>query len=108
MRAIDKKVTADAAKAERDDAKAAEVEAKVSTKKEKAAATKAAHTKSKRQFCFVDRSFSSGHCPDRARDPDTIVTPRELDGSKDPESLECFEKLSAFISQFEGGGWNVS
>jgi hypothetical protein len=109
MRAIDKKATADAAKAERDDAKAAEAEAKVSKSSNKAkAGAHNANTKTKRQFRFVDRGFSSGHCPDRARDQDAIVTPRELDGSKDPESLELFEKLSAVISEFEGGGWNVS
>jgi hypothetical protein len=109
MRAIDKKAAADAAKAERDDAKAAEAEAKVSKSSNKAkAGAHNANTKTKRQFRFVDRGFSSGHCPDRARDQDAIVTPRELDGSKDPESLELFEKLSAVISEFEGGGWNVS
>jgi hypothetical protein len=111
MRAIGKKATADAAKwkemMQRRLRRTAEAKVSKSTKKAKAGANKA-HTKTKRQFCFVDRCFSSGHCPDRARDRDAIVTPHELDGSKDPELLELFEKLSAVTSEFDGGGWNAS
>jgi hypothetical protein len=65
-------------------------------------------TKHKHQFKFIDSGFTSGHCPDREKDPMVVVSPNKLVKSKSKRSQELFTTLSRVICGFQGMAWEVS